>query len=102
HFPSVVDLVSIGAAQDVIAPAGDTARAGARHRTVIPHALNGHTGIVTDDSALRATRAALEGKPLPCQSLTTTLTGEIVSAAIATTERRVGDLGALVAAGTQR
>jgi hypothetical protein len=102
HFPSVVDLVSIGAAQDVIAPAGDTARQGARQRTVIPHSLNGHTGIVTDDSALRATRAALEGKPLPCQSLTTVLTGEIVSTAIATTERRVGDLGALVATGSAR
>ena len=31
--------------------------------------LNGHSSIVTDDSALRATRAAIEGKPLPCQSL---------------------------------
>jgi hypothetical protein len=98
QLPPVVDLVSIGAAQDVIAPAGDTARAGARRRTVIPHSLNGHTGIVTDDSALRATRAALEGKPLPCQSLTTVLTGEIVSTAIATTERRIGDLSRLAAA----
>jgi hypothetical protein len=98
QLPPVVDLVSIGAAQDVIAPAGDTARPGARRRTVIPHSLNGHTGIVTDDSALRATRAALEGKPLPCQSLTTVLTGEIVSTAIATTERRIGDLSRLAAA----
>jgi hypothetical protein len=102
HLPPVVDLISIGAAQDVIAPAGDTARRGARERTVIPHSLNGHTGIVTDDSALRATRAALEGKPLPCQSLTTILTGELLSTAIATTERRIGDLGGLVAAGSER
>ena len=102
HLPPVVELTSISAAQDVIAPAGDTARDGAHKRTVIPHSLNGHTGIVTDDSALQATRAALEGKPLPCQSLTTILTGEIVSTAIATTERGIGDLGALVAARSRR
>ncbi len=100
HLPPVVDLTSIGAAQDVIAPAGDTTRAGAQNRTVIPHSLNGHPGIVTDDSALATTRAALEGKPLPCQSLTTILTGEVVSTAIAMTERRIGDVGNLVTAAT--
>jgi hypothetical protein len=100
RLPGVVDLTAIGAAQDVVTPADDTSRAGAEHRTVIPHSLNGHSGIVTDDAALRATRAALEGKPLPCQSLTTILTGEVVSTAIATTERRIGDAGSLVAAAT--
>jgi hypothetical protein len=102
HLPPMVDLTTIGAAQDVVASAGDTARSGAQKRTVIPHSPNGHSGIVTDDSALATTRAALEGKPLPCQSLTTILTGEVVSTAIATTERRIGDVGALVAAGPGR
>jgi hypothetical protein len=99
RLPAVVDLTSIGATQDVIAPAVDTERRGAKSFTVAPHSLNGHSGIVTDDAALRATRAAIEGKQLPCQSLTTILTGEIVSTAIATTERRIGDIGTLAAAG---
>ena len=102
HIPPLVDFTSIGAAQDVIAPAGDTAKPGVQRRTVVPRGLNGHSGIVTDDSALQATRAAIEGKPLPCQSLTTILTGEVVSTAIAVAERRIGDLGAIVAAGPGR
>jgi hypothetical protein len=96
----MVDLTSIGATQDVIAPAVDSARHGALSFTVTPHSLNGHSGIVTDDSALRATRAAIEGKPLPCQSLTTILTGEIVSTAIATAEQRIGQVASVVAAGS--
>jgi hypothetical protein len=47
-----------------------------------------------------ATGATDEGKPLPCQSLTTILTGEIVSTAIAAAERRIGDIGTLVAGGS--
>jgi hypothetical protein len=69
----VVELTTIGAAQDVVAPAVDTARRGAQRYTAIPLGLNGHSSIVTDDAALRATRAALEGKPLPCRSLATHL-----------------------------
>jgi hypothetical protein len=101
RLPPTVDLTSIGATQDVIAPAVDTARRGAQSFTVTPHDLNGHSGIVTDDSALRATRAAIEGKPLPCQSLTTILTGEIVSTAVVTAERRVGDIGTVAAVGSR-
>jgi hypothetical protein len=100
RLPPEVVLTSIGATQDVIAPAVDTARRGAQSFTVTPHSLNGHSGIVTDDSALRATRAAIEGKHLPCQSLTTIMAGEIVSTAIATAERRIGDIGKLVAGAT--
>jgi pimeloyl-ACP methyl ester carboxylesterase len=102
QLPPMIDLTSIGATQDVIAPAVDTARREASRFTVTPHRLNGHSGIITDDSALRATRAAIEGKQLPCQSLTTILTGEIVSTAIATAERRIGDIGTVVAAGSRR
>ena len=100
QVPPMIDLTSIGAAQDVVAPAGDTKKGGARNLTVVPRGLNGHSGIVTDDTALRATRAAIEGKPLPCQSLTTILTGEVVSTAIATAEQRIGQVAALVANGS--
>jgi hypothetical protein len=93
----MIDLTSIGATQDVIAPAVDTARHGAKSFTVTPHSPNAHSGIVTDDSALRATRAAIEGKPLPCQSLTTILTGEVVSTAIAVAEQRIGHVAAVAA-----
>jgi hypothetical protein len=102
RLPAMVQLTTIGAAQDVIAPAGDTEKRGAQHYTVIPHGLNGHSSIVTDGSALRATRAALERKPLPCQSLATTLTGAILSTAIATAEQRIGDAGTFATAGTDR
>jgi len=97
-----MQLTTIGASQDVIAPAGDTERRGAQHYTAIPRGLNGHSSIVTDSSALRATRAALERKPLPCQSLATTLTGTLLSTAIATAEQRIGDAGAAALAGTGR
>ena len=36
------------------------------------------------------------------RTLTTILTGEIVSTAIAGTERRIGDFGTLAAAGSKR
>jgi hypothetical protein len=102
RLPAMVQLTTIGAAQDVVAPAGDTAKRGAQRYTAIPNGLNGHSSIVTDASALRAARAALEGRPLPCQSLASTLTGEILSTAIATAEQRIGAVATLATSGTGR
>jgi hypothetical protein len=57
---------------------------------------------VTDPSALKVTRAAIEQRPLPCRSLTSTLVDEFVATAILTAEHNLGRLGALaVGAGSE-
>ena len=60
-----------------------------------PHENNAHTAIVTDPSALKAARAAIEQRPLPCRSLMSTLVGEVVATAVLTGEHRLGRIGAV-------
>lgn len=86
-LPDQVQLTAIGAATDFLVPAQVAQRADARNTVVIPHGLNAHSAIVTDPSALMATRAAIEQRPLPCRSLASTIAAEVVSTGIVTGER---------------
>lgn len=96
RLPDQVELTTIGAATDHIVPGNVSSRAGARGTTVLPHALNAHTAIIRDPSALRAVRAALENKPLPCQSLPTAIAGKTIPIVISALEERVAQAGQAV------
>jgi triacylglycerol esterase/lipase EstA (alpha/beta hydrolase family) len=96
-LPTDVQLTAIGAATDFIVPANSASRSGAQSTTVIPRSLNGHTGIVTDSETLRNMRAALEGRPLPCRSLTNEVIGEVVPTAIGGLEAGIGVDAAIAA-----
>jgi hypothetical protein len=89
-LPDQVQLTAIGAATDFLVPAPFASRRDARNTVVIPHGLNAHTAIVADPSALMATRAAIEQRPLPCRSLMSTLEAEVLSAGIVSGERAAG------------
>jgi hypothetical protein len=97
-WPSGIQLTAIGAATDYLVPGNAASRPGAQSATVIPHAVFAHQGILTDPTALRNVRAALEGKPLPCRSLANEIEGEVLPAAIGGAEEGAG---AIAAAGSQ-
>jgi hypothetical protein len=89
-WPDTVQVTTIGAATDIYVPGNAATLPGAPARIVVPHALNAHTGILQDPSALRDVRAALEDKPLPCQSFVTILAGKTVAPAIGAAEELAG------------
>ena len=69
RLPESVELTTIGSLFDHVVPADRATGDGAQH-TVIDAGLLGRTrDVQTDDEALMAMRSALEGRPLPCQSL---------------------------------
>ena len=94
RLPDEVQVTTIGGATDLVVPGNVATRPGVRDTTVIPHGLNAHTAILDDPAAMRAVRSALEGKPLPCQSLMRELAGKIIPTTISTLEERAGQLAA--------
>ena len=76
-------------------PATAATRRGAPHLTVVPGALNAHKGVLTDPTALKGVRAALEGRALPCPSLVTSVEGALLPAVISRTELDLGAAGAV-------
>ncbi len=93
HLPEQVDLTAVGAATDLMVPGNASWRRGANHTVIVPKTLDAHNGILGDPEALRAVRAALERRPLPCRSLATILAGEVVPETIARLERGAGHVG---------
>ena len=92
-WPDTVEVTTIGAATDIYVPGNAATIPGARSRIVIPRALNAHSGILQDPSAMRDVRAALEDKPLPCQSILTILAGKTVAPGISAAEELAGQGG---------
>jgi hypothetical protein len=76
-LPAVVDLTTIGAAGDYVVPATRAHRDGAASFDADPLTVSPHSAVVRDAAALRAVRAALEHRAMPCQSL-----GEAIDAAL--------------------
>ena len=89
-MPDDVDVTSIGAALDVVVPASSTDVEGAEHVVVNPWSLGAHSAILTDSDALRAVRAALEGRPMPCVSFGDALVGAVAPAVISRVEHATG------------
>jgi hypothetical protein len=98
-LPEEVQLTAIGGATDPIVPATSASRPGAQSTTVFPHSLAPHSAIVGDPAALRAARAAIEQRPLPCQSLAATVADAVVASAITSGETLAGKLAAVAVGG---
>ena len=64
---------------------------GATETTVAVNALSEHKAIVEDPHALRAVRAALEGRAPPCVGLLTALRGAVVPVVLTRVSHLVGD-----------
>ncbi len=93
RLPPGLDVVSIGAPLDWVAPRGSTELDGAESVTVNPDSILGqHSAITTDDDALLAVRNALVGRPPPCISLAASLLATVVGERIAYVERAPGAL----------
>ena len=89
--PEHFDVTSIGATEDVVVPATNISLPGADETTVAVSSLNQHSAIVQDPAALRAVRAALEGRAPPCVGIDTALRGAIAPVVISRIEHVVGD-----------
>jgi triacylglycerol esterase/lipase EstA (alpha/beta hydrolase family) len=89
--PDHVDLTSIGATEDVVVPATNISLPGATETTVAVNSVNEHSAIVRDPNALRAVRAALEGRPPPCVGFVTALRGAVVPVVVRRESHLLGD-----------
>jgi hypothetical protein len=71
--PDHFDFTTIGATEDLVVPATNISVAGATETVAAVNSVNEHSAIVRAPDALRAVRAALEGRPPPCVGLLTAL-----------------------------
>jgi hypothetical protein len=93
-IPDHVDVTSIGATEDFVVPATNISLPGATETTVAVDSLSEHSAIVRDPRALRAVRAALEGRSPPCVDLATALRGAVVPVVVRRASYLVGDAAA--------
>ncbi|MEX1006216.1 MAG: peptidoglycan DD-metalloendopeptidase family protein [Acidimicrobiia bacterium] len=100
--PEHVDYTSIGATEDLVVPATNISLRGATETTVAVNSPGEHSAIVQDPNALRAVRAALEGRAPPCVGLGTALRGAIAPVLISRASHGFGDVaGAALGGGTR-
>jgi alpha-beta hydrolase superfamily lysophospholipase len=77
-LPENIQITTIGSTYDYTVPADHATSDDAQQHTVVEtFVTGGHTRVIDDEDAMRATRAALEGAPLPCRSF-----GEFVRAEV--------------------
>jgi hypothetical protein len=69
-LPEAVDLTTIGSVFDTTVPGDHASSDEAAQHTIVETGflLDSHTNVVKDPDALRAARAAIEARPLPCRS----------------------------------
>jgi hypothetical protein len=92
--PEHFDFTSIGATEDVVVPATNISLDGADETTVAVNSFGEHSAIVQDPNALRAVRAALEGRAPPCVGIDTALRGAIAPVVISRVQHLFGDAAA--------
>jgi len=93
--PANFDFTTVGATEDVVVPATQIDVPGARSTVVGVDSPNEHHAIVNDPEALRAVRAALEGRPLPCVGLVTALRSAVAPVVISRFEHTAGRWAAI-------
>ena len=93
RLPESVRITSIGGLWDPTVP-GDRATAVGADRTIVDTGplWEAHADIVTDGDALRAIRAALEGRPLPCRSFDDYVRASLIPPAITLVETAAGGI----------
>jgi hypothetical protein len=92
-LPGTIDLTTVGAVGDPVVPSVVATRPGADHTVVATSPLNAHSAVQNDADALRAMRAALEQRPVPCTSWKTAVAAALVGPSLAAGERALGTLG---------
>lgn len=89
-FPGMLDVTSIGAADDVVVDQLATERRGARSVVVNPAGAGDHSLIVHDPVSLRAARLALELRPPECTGLFAKVRGAVEPVLIRRVELTLG------------
>jgi hypothetical protein len=93
RLPDQVDFTTIGAVDDVVVPASQTAVPGATEVLVNPKGSLDHGAVASDDEALAAVRLALEGRPPPCPTPAMALRGALEPLVITRLEHAAGLAG---------
>ena len=101
-LPDHIDYTTIGATEDLVVPATQISVPGATETVAAVDSPNEHHAIVRAPDALKAVRAALEGRPPPCVSLTTALRSAVAPVVISRVEHTLGDAGAALLGGGAR
>ncbi len=89
--PEHFDYTTIGATEDFVVPATNISLPGATETVAAVDDLNEHSAIVRAPDALKAVRAALEGRPPPCVGLLTALRTAVSPVLISRFEHMAGD-----------
>jgi Peptidase family M23 len=97
--PEHFDMTTIGATEDVVVPATNISVPGATETVAAVNGLSEHSAIVRAPDALRAVRAALEGRPPPCVSLLTALRSAVAPVVISRVSHEFGDAAAKILGG---
>jgi hypothetical protein len=92
-LPGTIDLTTVGAVTDPAVPSLVATRPGADHTVVATSPFNAHSAVQNDADALRAMRAALEQRPVPCTSWKTAVAAALVGPSLTAVERGTGTLG---------
>jgi hypothetical protein len=89
--PEHFDYTTIGATEDLVVPATNISLPGATETVAAVDDVNEHSAIVRAPDALKAVRAALEGRPPPCVGLLTALRTAVSPVLISRFEHMAGD-----------
>jgi hypothetical protein len=97
-LPDHIRFTTIGGTDDVVVPATQIGVPGATEVVVNVGGgpLDDHTNIPSDPGALRAVRAALEGRPPPCTDAGDGLRGAVAPVVISRVERGLGLIPAVL------
>ncbi len=92
-LPDKIHVTSIGASDDWVVPADHISVPGGQEIVVdVGGVEHDHTEIPHDPNALRAVRAALDHKPLPCTSLLDSVRGALEPVVISAASHDLGNL----------
>jgi hypothetical protein len=89
--PDHFDVTTIGATEDLVVPATNISLPGATETVAAVNDVNEHSAIVRAPDALKAVRAALEGRPPPCVGILTALRSAVAPVVISRFEHTAGD-----------
>jgi peptidase M23-like protein len=95
RLPDTIDLTTIGAAGDFVVPATNAHQSGSRSIDVDPIAPFAHSAVLRDPIALRAVRAALEHRAMPCLTFVQAVDAAVLPVAISRVERVAASAAAL-------
>jgi hypothetical protein len=98
-MPEHFDITTIGATEDVVVPATNISVPGATETVAPVNSFGQHSAIVRAPDALRAVRAALEGRAPPCVSLLTAVRSSVAPVVISRVSHDLGHGAAAMVGG---